>query len=319
MTSFSEQFSAVRQSQWETQLDLFRSLSNRALENTEQLIALNMRASRASMEQTAGTLKQMLEASNPRDLLALGTAAQGQWHQLFAYGRELVGIASGMRMTWSTLPPVLPFAPVPSLPAPLRLIPAPNANLPATPSQAAEQAAIAVADAATVIGEIGAAAVDIGGAMVESTLDGDGDVKPSSEAVPAAGASPAESAAAPAAESTATAPAPESAAEVAAQSAAEPATEPAGQAATPAEAALAFADAASDTAIADDVPPLEATPLVQALNEVAPKPAGVDHPIVSTVPLEAAAGAIELPAVAPLEHTAPPAPPARAPRTSRKK
>jgi ATP-binding cassette subfamily B multidrug efflux pump len=35
-----------------------------------------MRASRASMEQAAGTMKQMLEARDPRDLFALGTAAQ---------------------------------------------------------------------------------------------------------------------------------------------------------------------------------------------------------------------------------------------------
>src|SRR4051812_7487137 len=109
MTSISEQFSAVRQSQWETQLDMFRQLSNRALDNTEQLIALNMRASRASIEQASGTVKQLLEVSNPGDLVAVGTAAQGQWHQLFAYGRELLGIATGLRGTWSTLPPAMPF------------------------------------------------------------------------------------------------------------------------------------------------------------------------------------------------------------------
>jgi hypothetical protein len=314
MTSFSDQFSAVRQSQWETQLDLFHRLSTQALDNTEQLMALNMRASRASMEQATGAVKQMLDMRDPRDLFAVGSGAQGQWHQLFAYGRELLGIATGLRGTWSTLPPSLPFLPTVVLPAltvpsALRLIPAP-ADLPASPSQVAEQAAIAAADATTTIGEIQAAAADIGSAFVESTLDGDAEVVPSSEAAAATDfVPPAPAAVAESAEAATEAPA------------AEPAAEPATpiESDTPAEAALAFADAASDTAIADDVPPLEITPLVQALNEVAPKPASVEHPIVSTVPLEAAAGAIELPSVEPVEYTAPPAQPSRPPRVARKK
>jgi len=310
MTSISEQFSAVRQSHWEAQLDMFRQLSTHALDNTEQLIALNMRASRASMEQAAGAVKQMLEMRDPRDLLAVGSNTQDQWQQLFAYGRELLGIATGMRGTWSTLPPALPFVAAPVLPAlssapsALRLIPAPLADLPASPSQAAEQASIAAADAATVIGEIETAAVDIGGAMLESTLDGAADLTPSSEAAPA------EPAAAIEAPAMAAAPAP-----------VEPPAEPAAPAQpdNPADAALAFADAASDTAIADDVPPLEPTLLAQALHEVAPKPAGVEHPIISTVPLEAASGAIELPTVAPVEHTAPPVQPTKTPRAARKR
>jgi hypothetical protein len=79
MTSFSDQFSAVRQSQWETQLDLFHRLSTQALDNTEQLMALNMRASRASMEQATGTVKQMLDMRDPRDLFTVGSGAQGRW------------------------------------------------------------------------------------------------------------------------------------------------------------------------------------------------------------------------------------------------
>lgn len=296
MTSFSDQFSAVRQSQWETQLDMFRQMSSYALDNTEQLIAFNMRVSRASMEQVAGTVKQMLDARDARDLLAIGSNAQGQWHQLFTYGRELLGIASGLRGTWSTQPPAMPTMPTNVLPAltvpsALRLIPAPLADLPAAPSQAAEQASIAAADATTMASEIAAAANDIGSALFESTLDSDADVLPAS----------AEPASEPAAELS---PAP---------------VEPEPELATPAEAARAFADAASDTAIADDVPPLDVTPLVQALNDVAPKPAGVEHPIVSTVPLEAAAGDFELPTIEPVEHSAPPAQPSRPPRTARKR
>jgi hypothetical protein len=82
----------------------------------------------------------------------------------------------------------------------------------------------------------------------------------------------------------------------------------------------AHAEAAIDAAIADDVPPAEPTPLAKALNEVSPKPAGAEHPLASTVPLEAAEGQVELPAVTPPEGIAPIiARPPKAPRASRKK
>lgn len=266
MTSFTEQLSAVRQSQWEAQLDIFRRMSSSALDSTEQLIALNMKASRASMEQATGTIRHLLEAKDPRDLFAVGSSAQDQWQHLFAYGRELLGIATGLRSSWSTVPHA-------ALPAPLHLIPAPTANIPATPFQAAEQAAIATADAVTVGGEIGAAAADIGSAMAEAALNAD------------AGA---------------------------------PAQAPV-QAHGQAEAEF---EKTVDTAIADEVPSAKAKPLARALKEAAPKPAGVEHPIVSTVPLEAS-GQVELPVVTPTGHA--PAPvqahvqEAKPPRASRKK
>lgn len=275
MTSITEQLSAVRQSQWDAQLDIFRRLSSRALDSTEQLIALNLKASRASMEQAAGTVKHLLDAKDARDLFAVGSSAQGQWQQLFDYGRELLGIATGLRGSWSTMPQAL-------LPAPLRLIPAPTANIPTTPAQVAEQTAIAVADATTVTGEIGAAAADIGSAMAEAALDA---------GTPAARAEP----------------------------------QPAAQAAAAAQPIEPLADAFDktiDTAIADEVPPAKAKPLAKALNEAAPKPASVSHPIVSTVPLEAS-GQVELPVLRPAEPVSAPVPApaqeARPSRASRKK
>ena len=224
MTLFSDQLSAVRQAQLEAQLDMFRNLSSRALDSAGQLAALNVRVSRASMEQAAGTMKHLLEIRDPRDLFALGSAAQGQWHAMFDYGRELFGLTVGAR----ALPPVLPL-----------LAPAPTANVPTTYSQVIEQASIATADATTITSGIAAAAVDIG---------------------------------------------------------------------------AAHAEAAIDAAIADDAPPAEPTPLARALNEASPKPAGAEHPLASTVPLEAAEAEVELPAVAPTENVAPPPKPSRGPR-----
>jgi hypothetical protein len=263
MTSLSEQLSAVRKSQWEAQLDVFRALSKRALDSAEQLIALNMKTSRASVEQATGTFKQLLEITNPRDLLAIGSTAQGQWQQFFSYGRELLGIAAGTHeRTWSAQPP-------------LQLVPAATANVPTSVPQFMEQAAIATADAATVNSEIVSAAVDTGCAMAEAALDaGAQAINRTEEAAP------------PQAEAQAPEPITTTVTEAVA-------AEPEAPAADPVE-----------TAIADEVPPAKAKPLAKALNKVAPKPAAAEHPIASTLPLEAGPH-VELPIVTPTESTPP--------------
>jgi hypothetical protein len=264
MTSLSEQLSAVRKSQWEAQLDVFRALSKRALDSAEQLIALNMKTSRASVEQATGTFKQLLEITNPRDLITIGSTAQGQWQQFFSYGRELLGIAAGTHeRTWSTH-------------APLQLVPAATANVPTSVPQILEQAAIATAEATTVNSEIARAAADTGGALAEAALDA------GKQAVAAVEPAP---------------PAPQAAA---------PAPEPITTTVTEAVSAEPETPALDpvETGIADDVPSAKAKPLAKALNKVAPKPAAVEHPIASTVPLEAGPH-VELPIVTPTESTPP--------------
>jgi hypothetical protein len=261
MTQFSDQLSAVRQAQFEAQLDMFRTLTTRALDSAGQLAALNVRASRASLEQAAGTFRHLLDAREPRDLFALGSAAQGQWHTMFSYGRELFGLAAGMR----TLPA--------QLPTPMQLLaaPAPTANVPTTYTQIVEQASIASDAATTITGEITAAAVDIGAAHAEAAIDAGTRSVTQPEAAAAAEPAPAQD-----------------------------------------NAQLAAFEAAIEAALADDVPPLEPTVLAKAVNEVAPKTAGTEHPLASTVPLEAE-GQVELPQVAP-QATAP-----KASRSSRRK
>lgn len=261
MTSLSEQLSAVRKSQWEAQLDVFRALSQRALDSAEQLIALNMKTSRASVEQAAGTFKQLLEANNPRDLFAIGSTAQGQWQQFFSYGRELLGIAAGTHeRTWSTQP------------SPLQLVPAATMNIPTSVPQMMEQAAIATADATTVNSEIAQAAIDTSGAMAEAALD--------AVAHGADQLAPAHAEAAPAEAPTITV------TEAVTAAPAAPAPDPV------------------ETAIADDAPRAKAKPLAKALNDVAPKPAAAEHPIASTVPLEAGPQ-VDLPIVTPADTTPP--------------
>lgn len=157
MTLLSDQLTAVRQAQWEAQLDMFRKMTASALDSAGQIAALNVRTSRASVEQVTGTLKHMLEARDPRDLFALGSAAQDQWHTLFSYSRELFGLTVGGR----SLPGAIP----------LLAAPAPTANIPASYTQVIEQASIATNAAATITSEIAAAAVDTGAALSEAAID----------------------------------------------------------------------------------------------------------------------------------------------------
>jgi hypothetical protein len=142
MTQLTEQFSAVRNTQLQAQLDVFRSLADRALDSTGQLLALNVRTSRQSAEQAARAFRELLDARDPRDLLAIGRAAQDQWQNLFSYGREMFGIAIGMpALKWIAAPSPGP-APAPA-PAPT-----PALEVPATYAKGLEQAAAAAADAA---------------------------------------------------------------------------------------------------------------------------------------------------------------------------
>jgi hypothetical protein len=138
---------------FEAQLDMFRTFTTRALDSAGQLAALNVRTSRASVEQAAGTFRQLLEARDPRDLFALGSAAQGQWHALFSYGRELAGLAAGVR----------------TLPAAMPLLAAPTANVPTSYTQVIEQASIATDAAAIEAGTVARVDAAPAAAQAEAT------------------------------------------------------------------------------------------------------------------------------------------------------
>jgi phasin family protein len=246
MTLLSDQLTAVRQAQWEAQLDMFRKMTASALDSAGQIAALNMRTSRASVEQVTGTLKHMLEARDPRDLFALGSAAQDQLHTLFSYSRELFGLTVGGR----SLPGAIP----------LLAAPAPTANIPASYAQVVEQASIATNAAATITSEIAAAAVDTGAALSEAAIDAGSVARVEAAPAPEPQAAPAED---------------------------------------PAAARLAEVEAAIETAVVDEVPSAEPTPVAKAVHELATKPAGATHPSASSVPLEASDAQVELPVVTP--------------------
>jgi hypothetical protein len=154
MIQLTEQLSAVRNTQLEAQLDVFRTLTGRALDSAGQLFALNIKTSRQSVEQAAGTFRHLLDARDPRDLLEVGRDAQNQWQNLFSYGREVFGIATGMpALNWVSAPSLLP-ASAPAAPAPAAAAPAAAAPAAAAPAaQVVEQAAVAEAAAEAAIAD----------------------------------------------------------------------------------------------------------------------------------------------------------------------
>lgn len=97
MTSLRDPFSAVRQAQFEAQLDFFHSMTNQAFESAGRVAALNLAASRDAAQRSLGATFSLLNSRDPRDFLVLGGQAEEGMRSLFAYGRELLGIAGGAR------------------------------------------------------------------------------------------------------------------------------------------------------------------------------------------------------------------------------
>lgn len=98
------QFSAIRKAQFDAQFDFFNSMTTQALESAGRLAALNLAVSRDSVQRSLGASFALMNSRDPRDVLSLGGQAEEQMRSLFAYGRELLGIAGGMR----------PYAPRPA-------------------------------------------------------------------------------------------------------------------------------------------------------------------------------------------------------------
>ena len=95
MSTLPEQFSAVRKSQVEAQLNFFQNFTAASLESVQKIIALNLSVSRASMEKSSAAVAQLLTVKDPRDLFALTNNTQQSLNGMLAYSRELIAIASG--------------------------------------------------------------------------------------------------------------------------------------------------------------------------------------------------------------------------------
>lgn len=97
MTSISDQFSAVRKAQFDAQFDFFNAIASQTLESASRMAALNMAVSRDAVQRSLGASFALLNSRDPRDVLSLGGQAEEGFRSLFSYGRELLGIAAGVR------------------------------------------------------------------------------------------------------------------------------------------------------------------------------------------------------------------------------
>lgn len=95
MYSFQEQLSAATRSNLEAQIALMTAFTSKAFESVEKVIDLNMNVAKASLEESAANVQQLLTAKDPQQFLSLSAAqAQPTAEKALSYGRHLAGIAS---------------------------------------------------------------------------------------------------------------------------------------------------------------------------------------------------------------------------------
>lgn len=98
MFAIPEQFSAATKASFEAQFASFTALTSKTLESVEKLIDLNLKATKASIDDSTAIAKQLLEVKDPQDFLNLTSAqVQPAAEKAVAYGRTLAGIASDVQ------------------------------------------------------------------------------------------------------------------------------------------------------------------------------------------------------------------------------
>ncbi len=95
MFAIPEQFSAATKANFDAQLALITTLTNKAFEGVEKFVDLNMNLAKASLEESTATTKQLLAAKDPQEFFSLTAAkAQPNAEKAIAYGRHLASIAT---------------------------------------------------------------------------------------------------------------------------------------------------------------------------------------------------------------------------------
>lgn len=96
MFSFTEQFSAATataKSQLDKQINIANEYATTAFDGVQQIIALNVSATKASVEKSSAAAKQLFEAKDPAEFFK-NPVQPPSLDNFLAYGRELASIAS---------------------------------------------------------------------------------------------------------------------------------------------------------------------------------------------------------------------------------
>ena len=95
MLTIPEQFSAASKANFDAQLAMLTSLTNKAFDSVEKIVELNLNVVKSSLQESTAVAKQLLSAKDPQEFFSLTSAnAQPNAEKAIAYGRQLAGIAT---------------------------------------------------------------------------------------------------------------------------------------------------------------------------------------------------------------------------------
>lgn len=95
MFPIQDQISVATKANFEANLALYSSLTNKTLESVEKLLNLNIAAARSSMEESQAATRQMLAAKDPQEIISVIAAqAKPNFEKAITYGGHLTTIAN---------------------------------------------------------------------------------------------------------------------------------------------------------------------------------------------------------------------------------
>lgn len=98
MFTSPEQFAASTKALFEFQLETFNTLTSKAVQGVEQVIALNMATAKSSVEEQLAAGKELSVARDPKAVLAVAAAkVQPRVADAAAYNEQLGGIIAEIR------------------------------------------------------------------------------------------------------------------------------------------------------------------------------------------------------------------------------
>jgi len=98
MSSNQEQFTSATKALLESQIAAFHALGTKTFEGIEKAIALNIAATKASVEKSFADAKQLSSAKDPQEFFSLTVAqAKPTAENLASYNRHLTDIAADLR------------------------------------------------------------------------------------------------------------------------------------------------------------------------------------------------------------------------------
>jgi phasin family protein len=95
MFAFPEQFSNATKANFEAQFAMLSALAAKTFEGVEKLVELNIHTTKAAIEGSSATARQLLAAKDPQEFFSL-TALQAQPNaeKALAYSRQVASIAA---------------------------------------------------------------------------------------------------------------------------------------------------------------------------------------------------------------------------------